>query len=93
MSRRVIFVDPEIWTRPKENGTVPEDEYRRLVAFTRLLWDVAEALRLKGRAEAADIVHAEAVHFATERDIARAMTDVELDTPVQTVDLGRLSDD
>ncbi|MFL0290780.1 hypothetical protein ACJH6J_07000 [Mycobacterium sp. SMC-18] len=72
---------------------MPEGEYQRLVAFTRLLSDASAALRLKGRTEAADILHAEAVHFATERDIARAMTDVELDTPVQTVDLGRLSDD
>ncbi|OKH80202.1 hypothetical protein EB75_20835 [Mycobacterium sp. ST-F2] len=72
---------------------MPEDEYRRLVAFTRLLWDVAEALRLHGRTEAADIIHAEAVHFATERDIARAVADAELDTPMQTADLGRLSDD
>lgn len=74
---------------------MPEDEYQRLVAFTRLLSDVSAALRLKGRTEAADILHAEAVHFATERDIARAvehLTD-DLDTPMQTVDLGRLSDD
>lgn len=72
----------------------PENsEYVRLVAFTRLLSNVAEALRLKGRTDAADTVHAEAVHFATERDIARAVADAELDTPMQTVDLGRLSDD
>lgn len=68
-------------------------EYERLHAFTRLLWDVSEALRMKGRTEAADVVHAEAVHFATERDIARAMTDVDLDTPGATEDLGRLDDD
>ncbi|OKH85323.1 hypothetical protein EB75_26895 [Mycobacterium sp. ST-F2] len=68
-------------------------EYERLTAFARLLSDVSAALRLHGRTEAADIIHAEAVHFATERDIARAVADAELDTPMQTVDLGRLSDD
>ncbi|BBZ57225.1 MULTISPECIES: hypothetical protein [Mycolicibacterium] len=68
-------------------------EYERLTAFARLLSDVSAALRMKGRTEAADILHAEAVHFATERDIARAVADAELDTPMQTVDLGRLSDD
>lgn len=69
-----------------------EDEYDRLVDFTRLLSNVAETLRLKGRTEAADVVHAEAVHFATERDIARAMADADLDTPGATEDLGRLDD-
>lgn len=69
-------------------------EYERLHAFTRQLWNVAEALRLKGRTEAADIVHAEAVHFAAERDIARAVADAadELDNPMKSVDLGRLDD-
>lgn len=72
--------------------SAPSDEYERMHDFTRLLWDVAEALRLKGRTEAADVVHAEAVHFSIERDIAKAVADVELDTPGATEDLGRLDD-
>ncbi|BBX00474.1 hypothetical protein BST36_16870 [Mycolicibacterium moriokaense] len=69
-------------------------ESERLHAFTRMLWDVAEMLRLKGRTEAADVVHAEAVHFAAERDIARAMADAaeELDNPIVSEDLGQLDD-
>lgn len=67
-------------------------EYERLTAFTRLLHDVSEALRLKGRDLAADVLHAEAVHFATERDIAKAMADADLDTPGATEDLGRLDE-
>lgn len=94
MSRRVIFPDPDIWTTPKETRMTAEADYERLHAFTRLLWDVAEMLRLKGRTEAAEVVHAEAVHFAAERDIARAVADAaeELDNPVKSVDLGRLDD-
>lgn len=68
------------------------DEHQRLHDFTRLLSDVAEMLRMKGRTEAADVVHAEAVHFATERDIARAVAEADLDTPGAIQDLGRLDD-
>ncbi|MDN4520713.1 hypothetical protein QYF68_23270 [Mycolicibacterium austroafricanum] len=70
-------------------------EYERLHDFTRLLWDVAEMLRLKGRTEAADVIHAEAVHFATERDIARAVEDAEDDLAAggPAEDLGMLDDD
>lgn len=69
-------------------------EYERLHDFTRLLANVAEALRLKGRADAAYMMHAEAVHFANERDIARAVAEAaeELDNPIESVDLGRLDD-
>lgn len=65
-------------------------DYERLHAFTRLLWEVAEMLRLKGRTDAADVVHAEAVHFAGERDIARAILDADLDDPITIIDLGKL---
>lgn len=73
----------------------PLTEYERLQAFTRLLWDVAEMLRVRGRTDAADVVHGEAVHFAGERDIAREMADAEhdLQNPILSVDLGRLDDD
>ncbi|TMS46719.1 hypothetical protein [Mycobacterium sp. DBP42] len=70
-------------------------EYERLHAFTRLLYDTAELLRVKGRTLAADVVHDEAVHFARERDIARTAEDLgaDLDNPITTVDLGQLPDD
>ena len=93
MTRRVIFPDPDIWTR-KEIHMTPQADYERLHDFTRLLWDVAAMLRLKGRTEAADIVHTEAINFAAQRDIARAVADVELDldNPVKSKDLGYLDD-
>lgn len=98
MSRKVIFVPDDYWTTPPEENPVPitnPAEYERLVAFTRLLWDTAEMLRVKGRAEAADIVHAEVVHFAAERDIARTVAELDADAsnPITTMDLGELSDD
>lgn len=70
-------------------------EYERLTAFTRLLSDVAELLRAKGRTLAADVVHDEAVHFARERDIARTVAELDLDasSPIATRDLGQLPDD
>lgn len=68
-------------------------EYERLTAFTRLLHDVSETLRLKGRTLAADVLHDEAVHFATERDIARAVADAELEDGGPGRDLGQLPDD
>ncbi|MCT7369331.1 hypothetical protein [Mycolicibacterium llatzerense] len=61
-------------------------EYERLTAFTRLLHDTSEMLRLKGRELAADVLHDEAVHFARERDIARAIDHL-------ADDLGELSGD
>lgn len=69
-------------------------EYERLTAFTRLLQDVAEMLRMKGRTLAADIIHDEAVHFALERDIARYAEDLadELSTAPPR-DLGQLDGD
>lgn len=69
-------------------------EYERLAALTRLLYDTAELLRVKGRTEAADVVHAEAIHFAAQRDIARAMADAqeELQTLITTRDLGEMPD-
>lgn len=89
---RVVNVVRQVEPAPEVQSPPEDDEYDRLVAFTRLLSNVAEALRLKGRTEAADIVHAEAVHFATERDIAKAMADADLDTPGATEDLGRLDE-
>ncbi|MED5815726.1 hypothetical protein VST63_25485 [Mycolicibacterium sp. 050232] len=70
-------------------------EHERLTAFTRLLYDTAELLRAKGRTLAADVVHAEAIHFAGERDIARQVAELDLDAsnPITTRDLGPLSDD
>lgn len=70
-------------------------EHQRLTAFTRLLHDTAELLRVKGRTEAADVVHGEAIHFATQRDIARTVTELDIDAsnPITTVDIGLLSDD
>lgn len=70
-------------------------EHERLHAFTRLLYDTAELLRAKGRTLAADVVHAEAVHFAAERDIAREVAELDIDAsnPITTHDLGQLPDD
>lgn len=69
-------------------------EYERLVAFTRLLWNVSELLAVKGHTVAADVLLAEAAHFAAERDLARrvAELDADLDNPVTTIDLGELPD-
>lgn len=87
-------VCPECATRPESVDPPETSEYGRLVAFTRLLANVAEALRLKGRTDAADTVHAEAVHFAGERDIARAVSDLDEDISAGTSeDLGPLTDD
>lgn len=77
-----------------EPASPPESEYVRLVAFTRLLANVAEALRLKGRTSAAATVHAEAVYFARERDIARTVADLDEDLAAgASEDLGPLTDD
>ncbi len=87
-------VCPECATRPEPVNPSENSEYVRLVAFTRLLSNVAEALRLKGRTDAADTVHAEAVHFAGERDIARAASDLNDDLAAgASEDLGPLDDD
>lgn len=70
-------------------------EFERLTAFTRLLWDTAELLRVKGRTEAADVLHREWEHFAVERDIARTVAELDHDAsnPITTLDLGQLPDD
>ncbi|MGV0735272.1 hypothetical protein ABQF35_00225 [Mycobacterium syngnathidarum] len=70
-------------------------EHERLTVFTRLLYDTAELLRVKGRTLAADVVHDEAVHFARERDIARQVEELDIDAsnPITTMDLGQLPDD
>lgn len=54
-------------------------EYQRLTELARLLHGIAQMLRMKGRARAADVMHDEAVHFSVERDIARAVAASEAD--------------